>query len=198
MSDDLRTLIPAFMLWFLLPLWVVAGIADYLLHRRTSIETTSGKTESALHVLQAAEIAVPLLAGLFLKINSLVLVLMVVCVVAHTLTAYWDAAYTTPRRFISPFEQHVHSHLEYIPIVAVSLVVLLHWTQFIALFGAGNTRASFSIELKENPIPLPTLFVVLSSVFLIQGACLAEETVRTWRVAKASRSLATGHQRDAI
>jgi hypothetical protein len=181
MSTDLHTLILPFMVWGLLPVWVLAGIADYLLHRRTAIERTSGLKECALHVLQAAQVGVPLLAGLFLEINSLVLVVIIVCVAAHTLTALWDTAYTTPRRFISPLEQHVHSHLEYIPIVAATLVVLLYWEPFIGLFGVGRTTASFSMHLKERPVPTPWLVAVLASVFLVQGSLLVEETLRTWR-----------------
>jgi hypothetical protein len=183
MSGDLRALIPGFMLWVLLPVWLLAGIADYLLHRRTSIEQTSGVKESALHVLQAAQIAVPLFAGLFLEINSLVLGVMIVCVAAHTLTALWDATYTTPRRYISPFEQHVHSHLEYVPIIAVSLLVLLYWDEFRALFGAGVGAASLNLRLKDEPVPLPYVVGVLL-VFLVLGVLLAEETFRTWRTAR--------------
>ena len=188
MSGDLRSLIPCVLLWGLLPVWVLAGIADYVLHRRTSIEKTSGFGESALHVLQAAQVAVPLLAGLFLEINSLVLGVMIVCVIAHMLTALWDTTYTTPRRFISAFEQHVHSHLEYIPVVAVLLVVLLHWEAFIGLFGAGEGSASFSLHLKSEPIPLRYVYGVLVPVFLIQGVLLAEESLRTWRAASKTRA----------
>jgi hypothetical protein len=116
---DVRELIPGALLYFLFPLWILAGIADYLCHRRTLIEHTSGRTESVLHVVQAVEIGIPLLAGLFLEINSLVLAIMIAAVIAHTLTAIWDTSYTQRLRYISPFEQHVHSHLEYIPIAAV-------------------------------------------------------------------------------
>jgi hypothetical protein len=35
----------------LLPIWVLAGVADYLWHRRTRIETTSGTEESLTHTL---------------------------------------------------------------------------------------------------------------------------------------------------
>lgn len=185
MTADLRELIPLFMFWFLLPIWLIAGVADYLLHRRTRIESTSGLGESALHVLQAIEIAIPLLAGLFLEINSLVLLVMIACVLAHTLTAIWDVAYTVPRRLISPIEQHVHSHLEYIPIVAVSLTVLLHWESFLSLAHSGPDTFA-NLRLREKPIPLPYVLSVLAVVFLVQGLLLAQETIRTWR-ARASR-----------
>lgn len=177
---ELRTLILGLMLWVLLPLWFLAGVADYLLHRRADIELTSGIGESRLHVLQAVEVGIPLLAGLFLEINSTVLVVMILFAVAHTATALWDASYSDPRRYISPLEQHVHSHLEYIPIVAVLLLVLLHWDAFLGIFGAGHAAASFDIKLKSNPVPLPYVLAVLGLVFL-QSLLLTEETLRSAR-----------------
>jgi hypothetical protein len=174
-------MIPQFLLYFLLPLWLAAGVGDYFCHRRTHIERTSGLGEAALHVLQAIEVGIPLLAGLFLEINALVLLILIAFVLAHTLSALWDGLYTTPKRYISPIEQHVHSHLEYIPIMAVSLVVLLYWGAFAALFGAGDASPSFALRLKAHPIPARYVLAVLGAIFVFQGALLFEETVRCWR-----------------
>jgi hypothetical protein len=178
---DLRILIADYMLYFLLPLWFAAGVADYWCHRRTCIEKTSGLKECALHIMQAAQIGVALIAALFFEINSLVLLILLLSVVAHTLTAIWDAEYTTPRRYISPLEQHIHSHLEYIPIVALSLVILLYWSQFAALFGFAAEPASFSLHTKAHPLPARYLVVVLVPVVLVQGMLLLEETLRSRR-----------------
>src|SRR5688572_8045534 len=49
--------------YFLLPLWIVPGLLDYVWHRRTKIESTSGLPESVSHSLMLAEVGVPLLAG---------------------------------------------------------------------------------------------------------------------------------------
>lgn len=35
-------------------LWLLAGTADFLLHRRSGIEATSGLRESSLHLVQIA------------------------------------------------------------------------------------------------------------------------------------------------
>ena len=172
----------ALLFYFVLPLWILAGIADYACHRRTRIEITSGVKEAQLHVLEAAQIGVALLAGLFLEINALVLALMIICVLAHTLTALWDAEYTSSRRFISPFEQHVHSHLEYLPIVAVLLVVLLNWREFLGLFGVGEPSVSWALRWKNPPVPWPYVVEVLVPVVAVQGALLTEEL---WRSARA-------------
>src|SRR5690348_11308570 len=61
------------LMYFVLPLWVAAGFADYLCHRAAHIEDTSGPKESVLHLLQFAEMAVPTLAAIFLEVNALII-----------------------------------------------------------------------------------------------------------------------------
>jgi hypothetical protein len=73
----------AILMYFILPLWLAAGFADYLCHRASSIETTSGWRETLLHLLQFGEMAIPTLAAIFLQINALVIATMIVCLVAH-------------------------------------------------------------------------------------------------------------------
>jgi amino acid transporter len=171
-SIDAR-LLTGFLLYVLFPLWLIAGVADYLCHRRTAIEDTSGARENALHVVQALEIGGALLAALFLEINALVMALIVMLVIAHTLTAYCDVAYAAPRRFISPFEQHVHSYLEIIPIAAAGIVAILHWDAM--------TPVSFGLGLKDPPLPAAPVIVVLALIAVLQAIPLAEESLRTAR-----------------
>jgi len=66
-SDEVLRLL---LVYFVLPVWLAAGFGDYLCHRATHIERTSGWKESILHLLQFAEMALPILAALFLKITS--------------------------------------------------------------------------------------------------------------------------------
>jgi hypothetical protein len=63
-----------------------------------------------LHLLQFAEMAVAVLAALFLEINALVLLIMLVCFVLHEATALWDLSYASARREVTPIEQHVRIH----------------------------------------------------------------------------------------
>ena len=107
----------AVLMYFILPVWLAAGFADYLCHRATSIETTSGPRESLLHLLQFAEMAVPTFAAIFLEINALVILVMIVCLLLHEATAIWDVSYAYPLREITPTEQHVHSFLEMLPLM---------------------------------------------------------------------------------
>jgi hypothetical protein len=59
-----------YMMYFALPAWSVAGALDWLWHRQTKIETTSGPKESILHLMMKAESGISVLAGLFLKPNA--------------------------------------------------------------------------------------------------------------------------------
>jgi hypothetical protein len=74
------------LLYFVLPLWLAAGFADYLCHRASSIELTSGYKESLIHLLMFAEVAVRLLAAIFLEINALVIATMIAGVFSATRT----------------------------------------------------------------------------------------------------------------
>src|SRR5258705_5555209 len=136
------------LMYVVLPLWLAAGFADYLCHRAASIETTSGPKESLLHLLQFVEMAIPTLAAIFLEINALIILVMIVSLVLHQLTAMWYVRYAYHTRQVIPLEQHVHSVLEMLPLTALLIVVLLHWQQFLVLFGMGAEAANFSLRLK--------------------------------------------------
>jgi hypothetical protein len=66
------------LMYFVLPLWLAVGFADYLCHRASHIESTSGPKESLLHLLQLSEMAIPTLAAIFLEINALTIAVMIV------------------------------------------------------------------------------------------------------------------------
>jgi hypothetical protein len=119
---------------FVLPLWLLSGLADYICHARTDIAHTSGAHESLLHLLQTVEIGLPLLGFLFLSVNALLLVVMFAGVVAHTASSWSDLRYAAGLRCITAFEQYVHSFLNVLPWVAFALVVVLHWPVVRALF----------------------------------------------------------------
>src|SRR5690242_20855218 len=41
--------------YFIVPVWIGAGFLDYIWHRRTRIETTSGLSESLMHSIMMLE-----------------------------------------------------------------------------------------------------------------------------------------------
>lgn len=113
--------------WVVFPLWLAAGGADWLCHRATAIHRTSGVRESLLHLVMFAQIALPVVAALFLRLNALLLAVCGLAVLAHMATTLLDTSYSQPRRHISPIEQQIHSYLEMLPLFALGIVVVLHW-----------------------------------------------------------------------
>lgn len=75
------------LMYFVLPVWLVAGFADWLCHRATHIESTTGAKESLIHLLMFAEVGIPLLAAMFLEVNALVISVMMIVFLIHEATA---------------------------------------------------------------------------------------------------------------
>jgi hypothetical protein len=178
-ASDTGDVLRGMLMFFVLPLWLVAGFADYLCHRAARIEQTSGWRESALHLLQFAEMAVPVLAALFLEITSAVIVLMVICLILHEATAIWDVRYANATREVAPIEQHIHSVLEMLPLMGLLLVIALHWAAFSALLGAGTP--DFSLRWKPDPLPVTYIATMLGLTALLEGLPYLEEFLRTLR-----------------
>lgn len=172
-----------FLMAVLVPLWLLAGVVDYLCHRRTHIERNAGMRESALHVLMLGQIGLPMLMALFLEINALVLAVMLVMLVVHEVTAWCDVAYADKRRRIAPLEQHMHSLMEVLPLAAVALVGTAHWAQFLAVFGLGSDSAEWSLRWKSDALPGWYVTGLLLAVFALVILPYAEEFWRcvAWR-----------------
>ena len=166
------------LMYFLLPLWLLVGFADWLCHRATRIEHTTGAKESLIHLLMFAEMAVPLLAAIFLDINALVIAVMIVAFFLHEATALWDVSYALTARAVSAIEQHVHSFLEMIPLMGILLIVPRHWGQFLALFGSGDETARFEIARREGPPAAAYIAVVFTLILLFELLPYIEELAR--------------------
>ncbi len=154
------------LMYFVVPLWIAAGAIDWWCHRRTDIEHTAGPKESLIHLLMFAELGLPMVAALLLEINALVIAFMILMFFVHEATALWDVSYAVSKREVSPIEQHVHSYLELVPLMGLILVAVTHHEQFLALFGAGNSVADFTLAVKTEPLPV----LYLSCVFAASAA----------------------------
>jgi hypothetical protein len=177
-----------YMLYFLVPGWIIPGLADYLCHRRSRIEATSGLHEAVLHFLMIAVLGIPILMGLLLEINALVILLIVVAYFIHLAMALWDVSYAVTKRRVTPIEQHVHSFLEVLPFTAVSFVVCLYWGQALALVGLGSEDGQYWLRLKNPQLPTSYLFTVFSAVFLFLVVPYSEEIWRCYRLAKLAKA----------
>jgi hypothetical protein len=182
-----------YLLYVVLPLWLAAGFADWLCHRRARIEATSGAVESAIHLLMLAEAGGAVLLGLFFEINALILLLMTIAFAAHEVTAHWDLRYAFAHRRVTPTEQHVHDYLGAIPFMALSFVAVLHWEQAAALLGLGPDPADFSLSWKRVPLPLSYIATLLGVIALIEVIPYLEELGRGLRF-RSRRGTAPTHR----
>ena len=172
------------LLYFVLPVWYVAGFADWICHRRTHIERTSGIKESLIHALMFAESGAGLLPGIYLQVNSLVIAIMAVMFLMHHATAYCDISYAVTARKITTVEHMVHSFLEIIPLMALASVIALNWGQFLALFGLGAEQISFAIEWKKRPLGTSYVVWTVAVIFFFEFIPYAEEVARCARERK--------------
>ncbi|CDX22546.1 conserved membrane hypothetical protein [Mesorhizobium sp. ORS 3324] len=169
------------LMYFVLPVWLIAGFADWLCHRASHIESTTGAKESLIHLLMFFEVGIALLAAMFLEVNSLIIAVMMVVFLIHEATAIWDVRYATTARTVSPIEQHVHSFLEMIPLMGLVSVISLHWGQFLALFAVGPERARFDLAWKQQQLPLTYIATVMSVILLFELLPYLEELFRGLR-----------------
>jgi hypothetical protein len=58
------------------------------------------------------------------------------------------------------------------------LVVVLNWSQFLALFGLGADAPRFEIAWKEPPLPWGYVFSVIVAVMLLEVLPYLEELLR--------------------
>ncbi|GAB2562050.1 diguanylate cyclase [Dyella jejuensis] len=177
------------LMYFVMPLWLAAGFADWLCHRATRIESTTGAKESLIHLLMFVEVGAPLLAVLFLQVNAGILSLMIVAFFIHELTALWDVSYAVSAREVGPVEQHLHSFLEMVPLMAMLLVISRHWGQFLALFGFGRETAAYALAWKRQALPAGYLACILLLILVFE---LAPYTEELWRCLRRRGDQQTG------
>jgi hypothetical protein len=180
-----------YLMYGVMPFWFAPGIADYLLHRRTRIQDTSGTRESVIHAAMMTEVGIPVLMGLFFEINPLVLAVMAGAALVHEGTAIWDVQTAVDGgREVRPAEQHVHSFLESLPFGAVAAIGCLHWPQVRRLAAGADRRAAWSLRAKRPALSRRYRAGVLGAVAGLIALPYAEELLRCAR-AEARRGPTT-------
>jgi hypothetical protein len=136
------------------------------------------------------QVGIPLLAAMFLEVNALIIAAMLATFLIHEETALWDVSYATTARTVTPIDQHVHSFLEMIPLMAIVCVVSIHWSQFLALFGASELEAGAAAECLHRhrlvdhfAVRVPTLCRGVAGRFACEcrSACSARGPYRETR-----------------
>jgi hypothetical protein len=167
------------LMYAVLPLWVAAGLADWLCHRAADIAHTSGLKENLLHLLMFGEIGIGMVAVAFLEIDGGVLLIVLAVFAVHELTVYWDLRYSTPLRRVGPFEQMVHSVLEILPLLSLALLLVIAWPQL----------HDGALHLKSQPLPATYLAGAAALVVLFNGLPLLQETWSCWKARATARTL---------
>jgi hypothetical protein len=197
-TDDLRRTLGVdaatrrLLLGGVMPLWLGAGLADWYRHRQTHIETTAGPRESAIHLLMMTETGVPVMLGLFCEVNAGVLLTSFAALGAHSATAYWDQSYAEQRRRVTPIEQHLHSLLEVVPLMATGFLTALHWDQARTLIGKDRHKRRFALRLKRHdPLPVSTKVGLIAALAVFGALPYGEELWRCWRAKPTFEPLPT-------
>ncbi|MEV5775985.1 diguanylate cyclase [Streptomyces antimycoticus] len=178
-----------FLMYGVMPLWFVPAVADWIMHRRTRIEETSGTRESAIHALMMTEAGMPVAMGLLARVNPLVLSVMGGAAVAHGATALWDVSLATGEREVRPVEQHIHSFLEVLPLSAMAFTSCLHWDQVRAALRGGDRPEDWKLLPKDNPLPARYLAAIGLGVGAFVALPYAEEMTRCLRAARARKAV---------
>lgn len=168
-----------------MPLWMLAGLADWECHRRTHIQTTGGVVESNFHLLLYATVAVAGLAALTLEITTGLLVALLFLWLLHELATWLELRYVVRRRQIRPIEQMVHGFLEVLPLSGLLILAVLHHEQALALFNWAD--ADWSFRSKTEPVPFDVLAALVGATVLLNVVPLLEENLRCRRMAMPLR-----------
>jgi hypothetical protein len=169
-----------YLMYVVMPVWAVSGFLDWLWHRQTKIETTSGVKEAIMHVVMMAEAGTPILTGMFLEMNAGALAFMGAGWLLHEMTVALDVKYTISRRVIPPREQHTHSYMQTIPFDIVMMMACLYPEQSLALFGLGPEKPDFKLRARKPPIPLKDFAAVIACMGILSGLPHLEELWRCY------------------
>jgi hypothetical protein len=180
-----------YLMYLIMPVWAVTGFLDWLWHKQTKIETTSGTKESLLHLIMMAEVGAPILTGLFLEMNAGSLALMAAGWLMHEATVALDVTYTQSRRKILAREQHTHSYMQSIPFEIVALMACLYPEQFLSLFGGSPEKPDFKLRFRKPPIPMTNFALIVGGMGLVATAPHIEEL---WRCVRVQRKGLAGSE----
>lgn len=192
-ANDAETALLRYIMYGLLPAWFIPGLLDWNQHRRSRIERTSGTLESLIHLLMMTEVGIPLTLCLLCEINPLLLTTIFGSIAAHEATALWDVSTAEHSgREVTTWEQHVHSFLESLPIMAASTLCCLRWRQFRELLRGVRTRDAWRLRWKQERLPTGYLAAigvgVVGAIVIPYGEELLRCVTTTEREIRPDRS----------
>ena len=174
------------LMYVIVPLWGMAGLADWLCHRRAHIAEHDGAKESMIHLLMLAEISIPVVAGLFLDVNALLIAAMIGFLCLHRITMMWDIRHAQKHREVTKLERHVHATMEILALAALLSIIALHFSQFLALLGLGSENARFTLAPKPHRLPPLYSAVVLFNLVVMELLPYLQELYKGLKIKKES------------
>ncbi len=177
------------MLYAILPLWGIAGFVDWLCHRATSIETTTGIKESIIHAIMGLQVGVPIVLCIAYRVNVLVLLLCLIIWIAHEVVAHLDVHTAVSRREISVWEMHAHSYLSTIPFYLLALIGVVNHDIVLKLLSL-DWVGEMGLEVRDIPAGgRHYLTWYLGFMGIICVVPYTEELARCYRVARRNRKV---------
>lgn len=165
------------LMYLVLPVWVLAGLADWWCHRCTSIESTTGVRESVFHLVMFTQMALGGVAALLLEINMAILVFLWVIFLLHELTTWLELRWVVSKRDVRASEQMVHSFLELLPLFALIGLSALH----AEAFGLWSHPEEWIVQWKLEQLPDTYLLAAFAAILVLNLLPLLEEHYRCRR-----------------
>ena len=162
--------------------WLLAGLGDFLRHRRTDLPHTSGVAESLSHLVQLALLALAIVTGLAFEMGRAIALSLFVLVALHAAVGYWDTRIAFDRRrVVAPLEQHIHSVLDMAPWIAFAWGVATTWP--------AAASAGWEIALRRPALPLATWLAVLLPAAVLSVAPALLEFNAAWKARHEPRAM---------
>lgn len=150
-APNTHDLVLNLILYVILPLWGITGFIDWICHRATKIEHTSGLKEAFIHVLMGVQLAIPIAVGILFEMNVLVFLICLGALIAHEVVAHHDVKYTMDIREISIWEVHAHNYLATIPFYLIALIGVRNPETVIKTF-TFDWAGEMGMTLRTEPV----------------------------------------------
>ncbi len=177
------------LLYLFLPLWGIAGFADWLCHRATKIESTSGLKESLMHTAMGIQVGIPIAFCLVFRVNVLILLISFFAWCLHEFIAHKDVAFAAPRRKITIWEMHAHSYLATLPLYMLSIIAIINWPVFIDLITLNWGGQLHFVPMEYQHGFTGYLPTYLTFMIVICGFPYFEENLRCLRYALKNKKV---------
>lgn len=184
--DATAHLLERLLLGALLPVWMLAGVADWACHRRERIEWSAGWKESALHLLMIGELGFAVVLLLWWQVTATVLLLVLMACVLHEITLWLDLTYASSRRVIPPIEQWVHGLQMGLPWLGLLTLCIVYRGQALAMLGLGPATVDWALRLRDPPVPVEAKAAVLAAAVLMVVLPFVQEWFRCRAQAQAA------------